>query len=93
MPILVSFFFSSSGNDHSFPFEFEIAGRNRNQTRNFQALSFINNQTVTHDLFLTSRWYNKNISRDKAEKLLLDTVSLLHLSTDYKVSKHAVMLM
>ncbi|KAK7810004.1 hypothetical protein U0070_015741 [Myodes glareolus] len=28
---------------------------------------------MTHDLFLASRWYNKNISRDKAEKLLLDT--------------------
>lgn len=37
---------------------------------------------MTQDLFLAFRWYNKNISRDKAEKLLLDTVSLLHLSSD-----------
>lgn len=27
-------------------------------------------------LFLAFRWYNKSISRDKAEKLLLDTVSI-----------------
>ena len=26
--------------------------------------------------FSAFRWYNKSISRDKAEKLLLDTVSL-----------------
>lgn len=38
--------------------------------------------SFAYDFFPAFRWYNRGISRDKAEKLLLDTVSLPNLLFD-----------